>query len=138
MEEVDMKYAGFWRRALAVIIDGAFIVGYYYLVDYIILLMTKNPYFLPRHGLLVAWLIVIIYTVLMECGESQGTVGKMIVRAKVITTAGKRIGFLRAVVRNVIKPVSLIVLGIGVIIAAFEKKKRSLHDFIAATFVVNT
>jgi uncharacterized RDD family membrane protein YckC len=49
---------------------------------------------------------------------------------------GNRMSFARATGRHFAKYISVFLLGIGFIIAAFTAKKQALHDMIAETLVM--
>jgi uncharacterized RDD family membrane protein YckC len=72
----------------------------------------------------------------MDCSQLQGTVGKLCMGLMVTDEVGKRISFKKSLVRNLLKIVSYIVLGLGFIYALFDKKKRGWHDLLAGTMVI--
>jgi uncharacterized RDD family membrane protein YckC len=72
----------------------------------------------------------------MQSSSKQATIGKMAFDLKVMRTDGSRISFLRGVGRYFSKWVSTIILMIGYIMAAFDRRKQALHDKIADTLVV--
>jgi uncharacterized RDD family membrane protein YckC len=55
---------------------------------------------------------------------------------KVTDTDGNSLDFVKALVRNVCKIISGMIMGIGYIMAGFTEKKQGLHDIIANTLVV--
>jgi len=61
----------------------------------------------------------------------------MLLGLQVTDSAGNRIGFGRALARNLGKILSLITLGIGFIMVGFTKKKQGLHDIIASALVLS-
>jgi uncharacterized RDD family membrane protein YckC len=141
----DVRYAGFWLRALAAIIDGIItgvaggIVGA--IIGAIAGAAGGGPgtntwsgveVLLNVSGILIAWL----YGALMESSATQATLGKMALGLKVTDEAGARLSFGRATGRHFGKILSGIILGIGFIMAAFTEKKQGLHDMLAGTLVV--
>ncbi len=87
----------------------------------------------------VALLVIvlqILYYSLMEASKYQGTVGKIALGLIVTDTNGAKLDFTKALVRNLCKIISGIILGIGYIMAGFTDKKQALHDMIASTLVV--
>ncbi len=144
------RYAGFWRRFLAFVLDEL-VVGFPYFVvsifafrvfsgpkpehpqpfDSLIFLITGSVFLLATLG---HWL----YFALMECSSRQATLGKMILNLRVTDMNGNRISFARASGRYFGKFISGMTILIGYIIAGFTEKKQALHDFIAATLVVRT
>ena len=49
---------------------------------------------------------------------------------------GEKLDFVKALIRNVSKIVSTVILLVGYLLAAFTEKKQALHDMIAGTLVV--
>jgi len=156
---MNTNYAGFWMRFLAWIIDyiiiyvaQAFIVvpvlgvvGFNFANkiasgqdmaegDAIAMVMTA-----VAAASAVALLVIvlqILYYSLMEASKYQGTVGKIALGLIVTDANGAKLDFTKALVRNLCKIISGIILGIGYIMAGFTDKKQALHDMIASTLVV--
>ncbi len=131
-----MRYAGFWIRGLAYLIDS--------LILYLPILLIQDV--IDSHYeagskrnslyLLDAFVIWWIYTAILNSSVWQGTVGKKILKLKIVNKSGERISFIRANVRFIAEFLSAVLLALGFFLAALNKKKRSLHDFIAGTFVI--
>jgi uncharacterized RDD family membrane protein YckC/Tfp pilus assembly major pilin PilA len=121
-------YAGFWRRGAASILDS-------------IVLIVPNTVLTVRLGedlaLLVILPVYVLYFALMHASAWQATVGKRAFGIKVTDLHGNRIGIGRAVGRVFGLWLSWILLGIGVLIAAFTARRQALHDMICGTLVVN-
>lgn len=77
-----------------------------------------------------------LYTAFLESSAKQATLGKMLLRIKVVDEKGQRISFLRATGRAFSKVLSYATFYIGFIMAGCTKRKRALHDMIAQTYVV--
>jgi uncharacterized RDD family membrane protein YckC len=148
-----MRYAGFWRRLGAFLIDalllavamaalgwlglpiyqrhvsavgmegGSFAASFH--VEY-------NPFGMAI-GVLLWWL----YFALLESSRLQATLGKLALAIKVITLDGGRIGFWRATLRTIAKYLSAAILMIGFIMAGLTRRKQALHDLVAGTLVVD-
>jgi uncharacterized RDD family membrane protein YckC len=78
----------------------------------------------------------VLYFPVLECSSLQATPGKLALGIKVTDMQGNRIGFGRALGRNLAKIISAIILYIGFIMAGFTQKKQALHDMIAGCLVV--
>jgi len=137
-----MSYAGFGKRFAAVFIDGiiTMIGGVVIGVIFGIIMVvggTDDPDVIEGLanilGIVLGWL----YYSVMESSPTQGTLGKMALGIKVTDLEGKRVGFGKATGRHFGKIVSVLLLGIGFIMAAFTRKKQALHDMMANTLVVN-
>ncbi len=137
-----MKYAGFWKRFAAVIIDGiilnvgGFIVG---LLFGIILVAGRvnDPQVIEIAGRMLGIAIGWIYFAMMESSSTQATLGKMALGIKVVDYNGSQISFGRATGRHFSKIISAIILLFGFIMVAFTEKKQGLHDMMAKCLVVN-
>ncbi len=144
----SLKYAGFWRRFAAYIIDGL-LVGAVFWIAWAIIGIDfqydfENPsdwytnypsgwfIILTLAGYIVPWL----YFALMEASAKQATLGKLALGIKVTDEAGNRVSFGRATGRFFSKILSGMILCIGYIMIAFTKKKQGLHDILAGTLVV--
>jgi uncharacterized RDD family membrane protein YckC len=144
-QDQKLNYAGFWIRV------GA------YLVDAVVLMVVQLLLLIPsgiEMGSLLTqgmgsegmptsfWISYfamvafgILYFVLMESSKYQGTLGKLAFGLKVGNDDGSKISFLQALGRYFAKIVSALILLIGFIMVAFDKKKQGLHDKMANTFV---
>ena len=80
----------------------------------------------------VQWL----YFAYFESSESQATLGKKIMKIKVVSDTGDRISFLNALGRVVSKILSSLICCIGYFMILFRKDEKGLHDLIANTYVV--
>lgn len=132
----DVAYAGFWRRFLAYLIDATFLFGVQSLIALGVLMVT--PYDLQ--SLLniapVSALVGGAYFVVMESSPARGTLGKMALNLYVGDLNGDPVSFRRALVRNLLKIVSSLMLGFGFVAAAFSPKKQGVHDLLAGTLVL--
>lgn len=133
-----VRYAGFWLRLVANLLDQVIIgaaVGLLFIARF-----GTRP---PRVDIIEPAFIVFtvvglkwLYFALLESSEWQATVGKKALGLVVTTTDGQPISFLQATARFFGKFVSDAILGIGYIMAGFTAKKQALHDMIAGTLVV--
>lgn len=84
-------------------------------------------------GLVCYWL----YFAFCESGKHQATWGKRLLGIKVVGADGGRISFARATGRVFSKFLSYATMYIGFLMAGNTSRKRALHDFIAQTYVVS-
>ncbi len=151
------EIAGFWRRYGAYVIDGL-ILGVVWAIFYFVIMImffgimiassdgsSENVYssllslFLSLGICMLDIAILIVYLLYFTWFESsnyQGTPGKIAVGMQVVDLQGNRISFGKALIRNLLKIVSFLMLGLGFIIIAFTEKGQGLHDMIAGTTVV--
>lgn len=144
----DGRYAGFWLRAVAVLIDGlitgvaVFVVSF--LVGFAIGFSSATSGGDPVtaqvvSGLLGQGIAVIgtrLYFALMESSSMQATLGKKAMGLIVVDVDGRRISFGRATGRYFAKILSFAILLIGYFMAGWTKRKQALHDMMASTLVI--
>jgi uncharacterized RDD family membrane protein YckC/Tfp pilus assembly major pilin PilA len=123
-------YAGFWRRAAASFLDG-----FVLLIPNIALAFALRSS--PGLQFLAQLVLGALYYGLMHSSEGQATVGKRAFGIKVTDLEGERIGLARAIGRYFGVWLSTILLGIGLLMAAFTGRKQALHDMLCGTLVVN-
>ena len=131
----DARYAGFWRRAGANLLDSL-ILG---VVGAIlgVLLVGDDPDAIAGTMYLVTWLGGWLYFALCHSSGAQASPGKRALGIKVTTLDGRRIGFGRATGRYFAMILSGLILGIGYLMAGFTQRRQALHDMIAGTLVVS-
>ena len=147
-----MIYAGFFRRAAALVIDVLiimlpmmFVFGPIFAIEVFSLgndptKMSEMQTRLVGVTLLgwqtVSLIAMWLYFAFFESSKKQATWGKRLLGIKVVNTKGKRISFARASGRFFAKILSYLIFYIGFIMAGFTNRKRALHDVIAETYVV--
>ncbi len=131
-----LRYAGFWIRVGAAMIDGILmaIVQYAVLIPMFFGMNENTVFILQIVSMLVGLVVGAAYEIWMV-GRYGATVGKLACRIKVVTPEGGRVGYGRATGRHFAKMLSAI-LYIGYIMVAFDKEKKGLHDMICNTRVV--
>ena len=87
------------------------------------------------YNVLVEALVVLYYSY-MESSKYQATLGKLALGIKVTDVRHQPIDFSKALLRNLSKYLSTLILWIGYIMIIFDDRKQGLHDKIADTLVV--
>jgi uncharacterized RDD family membrane protein YckC len=77
-----------------------------------------------------------LYEALLTSSSWQGTIGKRVLRLKVVDQAGQRISFGRATGRFFAKILSSMFFCIGFIMIGLTERKSGLHDMVAGTQVM--
>jgi uncharacterized RDD family membrane protein YckC len=130
---VSQKYAGFWIRAVAFVIDAIVLAV---LMAVIVVAFDR---FDGKMSILRAFLIEavgLLYMPLMWASPRQATFGQRICRLRLVTGDGGAVSLPRGVLRVLGMIVSGAIFGAGYIMIAFTAEKRGLHDMIAGTRVV--
>ena len=129
----QMRFAGWWRRLLAMLIDSILIVLLSVVVGAILS-------FIPVLGWIADVILPIVfpllYYVMLESGKSQATLGKQMLGMKVVDLQGRAISGGTAFGRNIGKVVSSLALFIGWFMPIFSSKKQAMHDMMAGTVVI--
>lgn len=132
-----VKYAGFWIRFVAVMIDGLIVGAISMIVG--IFLGIASAIFKFNADLLSAGLGYLLgwgYFVFMTY-KYEATIGKRLVGIKVLSDKAEKLTLGQVILREVLgKILSTITLTIGYIMAGFTERKQALHDKIADTVVV--
>jgi len=146
IDATEIKYAGFWKRFAACLIDWlitgilCFLVGFCLGIALMLFGVVPEVLLDPVVQLgfnIFGFVIGISYFVLMECSKFQGTIGKMVLGIKVTDLEGNQIGFAKAFGRYLGKILSAIIVGIGFLMVAFTQRKQGLHDSMSGCLVVN-
>lgn len=144
-----MRYAGFWIRFLARVIDYVILKA----VGWVVLMplgLTSAGFlwggmhdlsdilsFIAMSGMMITVTIAIaaVYEIALTTMKG-GTLGKLALGLRVVRPDGSKILAGRATGRYFATWLSRFILYIGYIIAGFDAEKRSLHDMICDTRVV--
>jgi uncharacterized RDD family membrane protein YckC len=150
-----VPYGGFWIRFLAHLIDhvilGAVAVPLFFITvlpsiirivnqaerdqepsPELIIAIVSSAFVYITLAFVGQWL----YEALLTSSTWQGTIGKRVLRLKVVDEAGNRIGFGRSTGRFFAKILSSMFFCIGFIMIGFTDRKRGLHDMLASTLVM--
>ena len=133
----NVRYAGFWRRFAAWVIDAA--VVWTAAAAVVVVFSPWGEPWRDIDGLpaVLFWIVgPWLYWALMESSPTQATLGKMTLGIIVTDTQGKRVSFGRATGRHWAKIISALILFIGFFMAGFTSRKQALHDIIADCLVV--
>ena len=147
-----LVFASVGRRFVAVFVDGiiTLIASAILLLPYYINLfsqirqMHQNPgvYHPPAMSLgfqiysnLVSIGVPALYEIFLISAYGA-TLGKMLMKVKVVTAEGGRVSYARATGRHFAKLLSALILMIGYLMAFWDEEKRALHDRMCRTRVV--
>jgi len=134
-----LVYGGFWIRFCAKVLDWT-ICSILVAVIPLPILNNSDVIVVSNHlplnsSFLIKWLIPALYTTFFLVNY-QATPGKMAFSLRVIPANHKEITYGIALARFFCEMVSAFFLFIGYILAIFDIQKRTLHDRICKTYVV--
>jgi uncharacterized RDD family membrane protein YckC len=151
---VSVRVAGFWRRALAGLVDATLLTAIFVALDVLVSLALHQP--LPRPsqlgpdylldvavngnalaeiGLALLGILGFLYFFIFHAVRGQ-TPGKKLLGLRVIDGYGNRPSLLRALLRTVAYVPSAALLALGFLWIGFDREKRGLHDWLADTYVI--
>ncbi len=143
-----LAYAGLQLRIVAFILDIMVLISFgmlfvaaavaYLLVDFYLNdenLSDRAPYVFAT--VLATYVLAFppLYHVLLWSWWGQ-TIGMMAVHIKVLSRAGGRLSLSRSALRLLGYAASVAPLFLGIVIALFDRERRTLHDRLADTVVV--
>jgi uncharacterized RDD family membrane protein YckC len=134
----DVRPAGFWIRAVALVIDVVILI----LVDLSLGLAARRMWgasiqewaILRGMAGMFTLAFAAVYVTLLHAATGQ-TIGKMFVRVHVVLVDGEPVPVGTAFLRFLAYFVSCLTLGFGYLVAGLRRDKRALHDLIAGTRV---
>lgn len=126
--------AGFWIRLGASIIDAILL---FFVLGFISLALYGQ---FTTEGYSFTDFLDHLYHLLLPIFWYGYTIGKRAVGIRIARVDGEKVGLGTMLLRNIVAGlVYVVTLGIGVIVSAFmvglREDKRSIHDFIAGTYV---
>lgn len=143
MQNNDLKLASISSRILAFLLDD-FIISLIVVIAFwekIVLLGSTfdndtiihitNTLFMPLIVLKVIYQTFFVW-------YYGATIGKMLFKIRVIdTNSWGKVSFFQALLRSISRIVSQVVSYLGFIVAFFNEGKKTFHDFVGRTLVVN-
>ena len=120
-------YASVWKRFFAFLIDV-----FIFVILFWVLAQVMDNASVSLTLLVLIWL----YYALLESSPLQASVGKIIIGLKVVDKRGRRLSFWQATERILSKLITNITFYFGFFIAAFDKRKQTLHDRISHSAVI--
>ena len=148
VQQGHVVYAGFWKRVAASLIDG-FAIGIPVAVIVMIVGgvlgwgssfsagLAGSSAFHPGETLLSYLLSALVFAWFHSSAGLLATPGKLAIGIKVVRADGDKISFLRGFARYWAYLLSAMLLGIGLLMAAFTGRKQGLHDLMCDTLVVD-
>lgn len=125
------KEAGFGIRLLAAVIDSFVLMTFSAVLAEVRFLPFKER-FLENFGFLVGAL----YSILLWVNWHGQTVGKKLMKIKIVRENGKPIDYPTAIIRYIGYFLSSIVFLLGYFWVIWDDKKQAWHDKLAKTYVV--
>ena len=134
-----IRYAGFWRRAIALVVDG---VVLFFPGAILRISAGMPPPWVPQPmrddqlGLYltvfaVTSIITWLYSALLESSHWRGTLGQQLLGLRVGDGQGQRISFARASARYFAQYLSAALCLTGYLFNLWTPRRQTLHDMVA-------
>lgn len=136
--DLKVAYAGLGVRTLATFIDLIIIAGLMLIPEIFFFSFNFSNIDFNSYRYLMVTAIWIFYHAGFESSTLQGTIGKMLLKLKVIDLYGKNISVVRAMFRCLSVLISIVPFGLGIWYISTDRKKRSWHDLIAGSYVIKS
>jgi uncharacterized RDD family membrane protein YckC len=150
-EQVELSFhvAGLGSRFVAVLIDGLLLAAAYFGVGVLLFVVLLAAGMNKRLDLLGSWMIAAIviilflllwgYFALFEALWRGQTIGKRVMKLRVVKDSGRQITFFESLARNLLRYVDFLPFFFltGVITMLCNKRNKRLGDFVAGTLVVH-
>ena len=143
MPVATVAYAGFWRRFLALLIDGIILGVVGGILASVLGLGSGSSgdgsvsFNFGTGGTLLNFVLGLIYFTLMIALVNGKTIGGMVLGIRVVPAdGGARVGIGKALIRAVVAYVSGLVIVLGYLWMLWDRNKQTWHDKAAGTYVV--
>lgn len=93
----------------------------------------QDPFFGP---LFIYIICGFLYGTFMECSPWQATVGKHLLRLKVVRTDGKRLSPWHSAWRNLLRATVFLSVGISYLVGLIHPQRATFHDLMSSTRVI--
>jgi uncharacterized RDD family membrane protein YckC len=127
---MNFTYPNFFRRYLALLTDGFFILVLYYVV-------LKSTEYLLNYTISEQYLYLVFWAVIYDTFLTSKfcTLGQFLFSFRIRDSKTlDRVGLLSALVRTLVK---LVLGSISVIVIIFNRKRLALHDMISTSIALN-
>ena len=128
------RYAGFWIRLLAYIIDAIILGALTFPLARVLSMMGIGEQSSNVMSIAISWM----YFAVFESSGWMASPGKKALGLIVTDEQGGQLSVGRATRRYFAKILSALLLGIGFVMIAFTARKQGLHDKMFHTLVLRT
>ncbi|MDD4137965.1 MAG: RDD family protein, partial [Methanoregula sp.] len=130
----EIGYTGFWKRFGAGFLDLGFAAALS-LAAKSACEMLQYPSSVPTAMLASGVFYFLILTPFLISSRYRASPGKVVFGVVVTDINGRQLSFFQALLREMSKYVSLLIVGLGFVLIGFTEKKQGLHDLLALTVV---
>ena len=136
--DLKVTYAGLGKRTIAKLIDLTIVFIPLLILETFLFKFNHTNNDFNTYRFFIVIFIWIFYNGVFETSVYQATIGKMILKLKVIDLYGKRMSVLRSLFRCITTIISILPIGLGIWYITTDPKKRAWHDLIVGTYVIKS
>jgi uncharacterized RDD family membrane protein YckC len=136
--DLKVTYAGLGKRTIAKLIDLTIVFIPLLILETVLFKFNRSNNDFNTYRIFIVVVTWIFYNSVFETSVYQATIGKMLVKMKVIDLYGKRMSVLRSFFRCIATIISILPVGLGIWYITTDPKKRAWHDLIAGTYVIKS
>jgi uncharacterized RDD family membrane protein YckC len=134
----DLYEGVVWRRVLAYLLDLVFIAVIAVGIGAVFVVLTLLSLGLLAPVLWFSWgLVPLAYHTLLLSGPHSATFGMRCFDVELRSVTGERPSFVQALLQTALFYITISLTGsLILLVALFNRRRRTLHDFLAGTLVV--
>jgi uncharacterized RDD family membrane protein YckC len=134
---MNLNIAGIWRRIFGGVVDLVLIfMVLFYFIKTFGQQLPDGTYHLSGFPMVFIMLIVFLYYAVLEATTGK-TIGKYVVRTRVVNAEGLKISWKQAIVRTLMRVIDGFFLYLVAFIAIISSEHRQrLGDMVAKTYVI--
>jgi uncharacterized RDD family membrane protein YckC len=136
--DLKVVYAGLGLRTLATFIDLIIITCLMLIPEILFFSFNFSNIDFNSFRFFMVAAIWIFYHTGFDSSALQGTIGKRLLKLKMVDLNGKKISIVRAFFRCLTVFISIAPMGLGIWYISTDPKKRAWHDLIAGSYVIKS
>jgi uncharacterized RDD family membrane protein YckC len=135
---LKVVYARLGARTIATLIDLTIVFGLLFILEKFFFSSTYTTIDFNIYWFLAGSFAWILYNGFFESSGYQATIGKMVLKLKVIDLYGKKLSVLRASFRCISTIISILPIGLGIWYITTDPRKQGWHDLISGSYVIKS
>ncbi len=135
--DLKVAYADLGIRILATVIDLIIIACLMLIPEIFFLSFNFSDIDFNSYRIFMVMAIWIFYHVGFDSSALQGSIGKRLLKLKIVDLYGKKISIIRPFFRCLTVFISIVPIGLGIWYISTDPKKRNWHDLITGSYVID-
>ncbi|SEN17120.1 RDD family protein [Nitrosomonas marina] len=135
---MKFSYPGFWRRLVSLFYEFLILLAVIFIASFIFHLIFRDAnayYFIPLYQFYL--LIIMGYYFIWFWTHGGQTLAMQTWKIRVVTANGDNLDKRAAITRYLLAVIGVLLFGVGMFWALFDRDHQYLHDRLAGTRLVN-